>query len=69
MHIKSPDPAKLRQVLDTVFGVNGVITKDGVEIPDEEDSDLMVWLGVDWPDLVTSVTPLVTEAELDLLGP
>lgn len=67
MNIKSPDPAKLRQVLDTVYGVDATQTKDGVDIPDTEHPDLPSWLQSDWPDLVVREGPLVSLAELDQL--
>lgn len=67
MHIKSPDPAKLRQVLDTVYAVDATVTDDGVDIPDTEHPDLLSWLRSDWPDLVPTEGPLVSQAELDQL--
>lgn len=67
MNLKSPDPAKLRQVLDTVYGVDATVTKDGVEFPDTEHPDLPSWLRSDWPDLVQADGPLVSPAELDQL--
>ena len=67
MNLKSPDPAKLRQVLDTIYAVDATQTKDGVDIPAGEHPDLVSWLQSDWPDLLVTEGPLVSLAELDQL--
>lgn len=67
MNLKSPDPAKLRQVLDTIYAVDATQTKDGVDIPAGENPDLIKWLQSDWPDLLVTEGPLVSLAELDQL--
>jgi hypothetical protein len=61
MRIESPDPERLLDVLGSVYAVSGIADHTGVEITGDHDPDLVRWVWMDWPELVTK--PPVTDGD------